>query len=44
VTGSFDSESDLRDVTFVANGRILRLRDIAEVRRGTVDPPQPSSA
>ena len=41
VTGSFDSESDLRDVTFVANGRILRLRDIAEVRRGTVDPPQP---
>ncbi len=41
VTGSFDSESDLRDVTFVANGRTLRLRDIAEVRRGTVDPPRP---
>jgi multidrug efflux pump subunit AcrB len=41
VTGSFDSEADIRDVNFVVNGRTLRLRDIAQVRRGYVDPPQP---
>jgi multidrug efflux pump subunit AcrB len=41
VTGAFDSESDLRDVTFAVNGRTIRLQDIAQVRRGTADPPQP---
>jgi multidrug efflux pump subunit AcrB len=41
VTGSFDSEADIRDVNFVVNGRTLRLRDIAQVRRGYADPPQP---
>ena len=41
VSGSFESERDLLDVNFVANGRMLRLGDIAEVRRTTADPPQP---
>ncbi len=41
VSGAFDSEQDLLDVNFVANGRLFRLRDIAQVRRGFVDPPRP---
>jgi multidrug efflux pump subunit AcrB len=41
VSGAFDSERDLLDVNFVANGRTVRLGDIAEVRRGYADPPQP---
>ncbi len=41
VSGSFDSEEDIRNVNFVANGRTIRLRDIAQVRRGYADPPQP---
>ncbi|MBV9514343.1 MAG: efflux RND transporter permease subunit, partial [Mycobacteriaceae bacterium] len=41
VSGSFESEQDLLAVNFVANGRLIRLRDIAEVHRGFVDPPQP---
>ena len=41
VSGAFDSEQDLLAVNFVANGRLIRLRDIAEVRRGYTDPPQP---
>ena len=41
VSGAFDSEQDLLDVNFVANGRTIRLGDIAEVRRGYADPPQP---
>lgn len=41
VTGGFASEQDIADVNFVANGRLLRLRDIATVRRGFADPPQP---
>ena len=40
-TGSFDSEADILNVNFVANGRTIRLRDIATVRRGYADPPQP---
>ena len=40
-TGAFDSEKDLADVTFVVNGRLIRLRDIATVRRELSDPPQP---
>jgi len=31
----------VRDVNFAVAGRTLRLGDIAEVRRGTADPPQP---
>jgi multidrug efflux pump len=41
VSGAFDSELDLLDVNFVANGRIIRLGDIAEVHRAYADPPQP---
>lgn len=41
VSGAFASEQDILDVNFVANGRMLRLRDVAEVRRDTADPPQP---
>jgi multidrug efflux pump subunit AcrB len=41
VTGAFRSENDLLDVNFSSNGRLIRLRDIAEVRRSLSDPPQP---
>jgi multidrug efflux pump subunit AcrB len=41
VTGAFKSENDLLDVNFPSNGRLVRLRDIAEVRRSLSDPPQP---
>ena len=41
VSGSFESERDILAVNFVANGRLIRLRDIAQVRRSYADPPQP---
>ena len=41
VTGAFQSEQDLLDINFVAGGRMIRLSDIATVRRGYADPPQP---
>lgn len=41
VTGSFQSEQDLLDINLVAGDRVFRLRDLAEVRRGYADPPQP---
>src|SRR5499427_8572742 len=41
VTGAFRSENDVLDVNFLSNGRLIRLRDIAEVRRALADPPQP---
>ncbi|MFN9479520.1 MAG: efflux RND transporter permease subunit [Betaproteobacteria bacterium] len=41
VSGAFDSEEDLKAVNFSVNGRTLRLSDVATVRRGTADPPQP---
>ncbi len=41
VSGAFTSETDVLDVTLVANGRTIRLGDIATVRRALVDPPQP---
>ncbi len=41
VTGAFRSDTDLLDVNFLSNGRLIRLRDIAEVRRILTDPPQP---
>ncbi len=41
VSGAFESEADLRDVNFVAGGRLIRLQDIAQIRRGFADPPQP---
>ena len=41
VSGAFRSEQDVRNVNFVVGGRMLRLSDIAQVRRGFADPPQP---
>ena len=41
VSGAFGSEADLLNLNFLSNGRLIRLRDIATVRRGYSDPPQP---
>jgi multidrug efflux pump subunit AcrB len=41
VSGAFENEQDILDVNIASNGRLIRLRDIAEVRRGYADPPQP---
>jgi multidrug efflux pump subunit AcrB len=41
VSGAFASEQDLLDVNIAAGGRILRLRDVADIHRGFADPPQP---
>ncbi|WP_026608145.1 efflux RND transporter permease subunit [Methylocapsa acidiphila] len=41
VSGAFRSEADILAVNFLSNGRLIRLRDIAEVRRAYSDPPQP---
>jgi multidrug efflux pump len=41
VSGAFRSEQDILNVNFVSNGRMIRLRDIATVRRAYADPPQP---
>ena len=41
VSGGFQSEQDVANINFVAGGRMLRLSDIAQVRRAYSDPPQP---
>ena len=41
VSGAFQSELDILAVNVASNGRLIRLADIAEVRRAFVDPPQP---
>jgi multidrug efflux pump len=41
VSGSFGSEQEVLATNFAVNGRMLRLGDIAQVRRGYSDPPQP---
>ena len=41
VSGAFSSEEDLLNVNFPVGDRMLRLSDIAHVRRGYADPPQP---
>lgn len=41
VSGAFSSEDDIRNVNFVVGDRMVRLADIASVRRGYADPPQP---
>jgi multidrug efflux pump subunit AcrB len=40
-SGGFTSEKDILAVNFAANGRLIRLGDIARVTRGPSDPPQP---
>jgi multidrug efflux pump subunit AcrB len=41
VSGAFEDDADILNVSLVAAGRTIRLGDIATVRRGFVDPPQP---
>ncbi|MCZ7566587.1 MAG: efflux RND transporter permease subunit [Burkholderiales bacterium] len=41
VTGAFETEEDLNKVNFRVGDRLLPLSDIATVRRGYADPPQP---
>jgi multidrug efflux pump len=41
VSGAFGSEADILAINIASNGRLVRLGDIAEVRRAYVDPPQP---
>lgn len=41
VSGAFQNEADLAAVSFLAGDRLVRLTDIAEIRRGFTDPPQP---
>lgn len=41
VSGAFNSELDIEAINIVVGNRIMRLGDIATVRRGLVDPPQP---
>jgi multidrug efflux pump len=40
-SGAFDSVEAIRNISIRANGHLFRLGDVAEVRRGFVDPPQP---
>jgi multidrug efflux pump subunit AcrB len=41
VSGAFSSEEDISSVNFAVGGRMLRLSDIARIRRSYSDPPQP---
>ncbi|MFS8037500.1 efflux RND transporter permease subunit [Xanthobacter sp. AM11] len=41
VTGAFSSEDDIANVNFAVGGRLIRLADIATIRRAYADPPQP---
>jgi multidrug efflux pump subunit AcrB len=41
VSGAFDNERDIENVNLVMGERVVRLGDIAEVKRGFVDPPTP---
>jgi multidrug efflux pump subunit AcrB len=41
VSGAFDNERDIENVNLVMGDRVVRLGDIAEVKRGFVDPPTP---
>ncbi|BCJ90977.1 ACR family transporter [Terrihabitans soli] len=41
VSGAFETAEDVGAVNIAAGGRLVRLSDIATVRRGYADPPQP---
>src|SRR5262249_19901162 len=41
ISGAFQSEQDIANINFAVGNRILRLSDIAEVKRSFADPPQP---
>lgn len=40
-SGAFDTVEDVRETVIRANGRAFRIGDIADVRRGYVEPPAP---
>jgi multidrug efflux pump len=40
-SGAFDSVDAVREMVVRANGQLFRLGDVAQVRRGLVDPPAP---
>ena len=40
VSGEFQSEEDLRSINLRINDRFFRLRDVAQIRRTYIDPPQ----
>jgi multidrug efflux pump subunit AcrB len=42
VSGPFDAARDLQQASINVNGRLIRLSDIARIRRGYEDPPAPS--
>jgi multidrug efflux pump len=41
ISGAFESEQDVSNINFAVGNRILRLSDIAQVKRSFADPPQP---
>ncbi|WP_107676379.1 efflux RND transporter permease subunit [Agrobacterium sp. LAD9] len=41
VSGAFASEKNLHDLTFLVDGRYIRLDDVATISRSLVDPPAP---
>lgn len=41
ISGALQSEADLLNINFPVGDRMVRLADIATVRRGHADPPQP---
>jgi multidrug efflux pump subunit AcrB len=41
VSGAFTNEVDILETPISVGGRTIRLGDVADVRRGFVDPPQP---
>ncbi|MGL1143155.1 efflux RND transporter permease subunit, partial [Vibrio parahaemolyticus] len=41
VSGAFETVKDVEAVNLAAGGRMIRLTDIAQVRRSYSDPPQP---
>jgi multidrug efflux pump subunit AcrB len=41
VSGKIRSEADLKQINFSVGSRLLRLSDIATIKRGYADPPQP---
>jgi multidrug efflux pump len=42
VSGPFDAVGDLQQASINVNGRLIRLSDIAKIKRGYEDPPAPS--
>jgi multidrug efflux pump subunit AcrB len=41
VSGAFRSAGDFRNINLFANGKFFRLADLATIREGYADPPQP---